>query len=76
MKTIFVKYKSELTAEIDRLAPVVFPVVKDAPEAFRTRLSCNCRYPYSFRYGALIVCNNLITHKVIKCKQCAKGGAL
>ena len=68
METIFVSKRSEVTAEINRLMINATPVA----EVFRTRVNCNCTYPFNFRYGALIISNNMVTHKIVRCKQCAK----
>lgn len=77
METIFVSKRSEVTAEIDRLSSNCPPVFRGTSEAegvvefYRTRVNCNCRYPHNFRYGALVVCNNVVTHKIVRCKACA-----
>lgn len=91
METIYVNKRSDVTAEIDRLVCPVTPTLSpfgDSPlkekgekpelqiEVYRTRVNCNCTYPFNFRYGALIISNNMVTHKIVRCKQCAKGGGL
>ena len=67
MKTLFVNRKSEITAAIDGHTAAGL-------KAYRTRIQCNCRTPFNFRYGALIVNDNEVVAKIIRCKACAKGG--
>lgn len=73
METTFVNLKSELTTQKEALEA-------QGLEVFRTRMNCNCKYPFNFRYGLLVVANQTNeVARVIKCKSCAsaseKGGA-
>lgn len=70
-KVIFVNQKSEISN-------VMRVLEKRGAKCYRTRMNCNCAYPFNFRHGALVVEKHketlLVTHKIIRCKACAKGG--
>lgn len=63
MKTQYVNKKSELTA-------MMHEFIESGNEAYRTRIGCSCQFPHNFRYGVLVVRNNRLTQKVIRCKAC------
>lgn len=66
MKTLYFNLQSEVTAYAARCEGT----------AYRTRMECGCKGRNSRRNGVLIVLGNKVTHKLIRCKACRKGGAL
>jgi hypothetical protein len=65
MKTTFVNLKSELTDIKESCKRIGF-------EVFRTRLTCACNPDKNSRDGIVVVSNNQLIARAIRCKACAK----
>lgn len=65
MKTVFVNRKSELTLYKELLNG------DQTKETYRTRLNCHCACD-NRRNGVLVLQNNVLKYKVIRCKACAR----
>ena len=65
MKTIYTNLKSELTTQKEAFS-------KQGYTTYRTRMSCACKTCFNNRDGVLVLKNNILTHKLIRCKACAK----
>lgn len=64
MKVIFVSMKSQLTSWKEQLEQYSYDV-------YRVRTTCNCPTPSNRRDGILVILNNEVRYKVIRCKACA-----
>lgn len=63
----YVNRKSDLTAYMEKHEAIGY-------KAYRTRLTCQCKTPFNFRYGVLIINGNMVIGTAVRCKACAKKG--
>ena len=65
MKTIYFNKRSEMTgcSQLPEYSTC---------EAYRTRLLCDCRFPFNRRNGILIINKNEVVAKLIRCRGCRK----
>ena len=74
MTTIFVATRKELTA-------LLLSYQRHGYDCYRVRIKCDCKsenqkmYPTTRqRNGILVICDNHVLVKVVRCKNCAKLG--